>query len=436
METELNIGLSMELAAPLVVLCLAVSAFFAASETAVIGASRPRMHRLAQQGNTRATLLQKLFVDQESVISALLLGNNLVNILAASLTTAVLTDLFGQAGVFYATVAVTIMVVLFAEVLPKTYALLNADRVALVLAPAIHYAVVVLRPISGTLATIVRAIMKTLGSKAAAAHESAVASDETLRGAIEMHAASVHEAPEEKHMLRSILDLGDRTVASVMTHRADISLIDLDLAVPEILDQVLASPYTRIPLFRTQPDNIVGVLHAKAMLRSVHAHIGRLEELKIAEIATPPWFIPESTLLSNQLAAFRKRREHFALVVDEYGVLKGVVTLEDIIEEIVGDISDEHDLTVSGAIRQSDGAFICDGHVPVRDLNRQLGWQLPENVATTIAGLVIYEARRIPEIGQKFRYHGYRFEILARQDNRITSLRVMPPRPPPAQTAA
>ena len=435
MDPELDIGLSVEIALPLVVACLIISAFFSASETAITGASRPRMHRLAQQGSVRARQLQSLFAVQESVISALLLGNNLVNILAASLTTAVLTDLFGQAGVFYATIVVTLMVVVFAEVLPKTFALRNPDRIALVLAPAIRLAVVVLRPMSGALAAVVRTIMHVVRPRGAIADDTAAASDETLRGAIEMHAASVLEAPEEKHMLRSILDLGDRTVASVMTHRADITLIDKDLPVPEILDQVLASPHTRIPLYRDQPDNIVGVLHAKALLRAVHAQIGHLEDLKIAEIATPPWFIPESTLLSHQLAAFRKRREHFALVVDEYGVLKGVVTLEDILEEIVGDITDEHDVTVSGVARQPDGAFICDGHVPVRDLNRQLGWQLPEDVATTIAGLVIYEARRIPEVGQTFRYHGYRFEILERHENRITSLRVTPPTPSQAESA-
>jgi len=435
MEPELHIGLTPELAAPLVLLCLAVSAFFAASETAVIGASRPRMHRLAQQGNARARQLQTLFDDQESVISALLLGNNMVNILAASLSTAVLTDLFGQAGVFYATIAVTFMVVLFAEVLPKTYALLNADRIALVLAPAIRLSVLVLRPISGMLASIVKVMMRVMRLPVDRPSDTAAAADETLRGAIEMHGASVADAPEEKHMLRSILDLGDRTVVSVMTHRADMNLIDIDLPVPEILDQVLASPHTRIPLYRAQPDNIVGVLHAKALLRAVHADPGNPQNLKIGEIANPPWFIPEATLLSDQLAAFRHRKEHFALVVDEYGVLKGVVTLEDIIEEIVGDITDEHDEAVSGVVRQPDGSFVCDGHVPVRDLNRQLGWNLPEDGATTIAGLVIYESRRVPEVGQNFRYHGYRFEILARQDNRITSVRVMPPPPAPAAPA-
>lgn len=235
-------------------------------------------------------------------------------------------------------------------------------------------------------------------------------------------------------MLRSILDLGDLTVEEVMTHRGNITLIDAEQPAAAILEQVLSSPYTRIPIYRGQPDNIVGVIHAKALLRAIHANKENIDAVDVAAIATPPWFVPEATTLADQLQAFRHRREHFALVVDEYGALEGVVTLEDILEEIVGDITDEHDMPAIGVAPQADGSFVAEGKVSVRDLNREMGWRLPEDVATTVAGLVLHEARRIPEIGQTYTFYGYRFEILARERNRITSLRIIPPTPeePPA----
>ncbi len=426
MDAEINLHLPIEIAAPAVVLCLALGAYMSAAETAITGASAPRMHRLEQQGNKRAALVNQLLDRKDEAVSAVLLGNSVVNILSASLTTAVLTSLFGAAGVVYATIAVGLLVVVFAEVMPKTWALLRADRVALILAPSIQFTLFVLGPVARAVGWISRVFLRLLGVRAhtAGAEEHA----ELLRGAIDMHGddKTDEDAPAEKAMLRNVLDLGHRTVGDVMTHRANVALIDADDATDAIVTQMLAAPYTRIPLYRGQPDNVVGVVHAKDLFRAVKA-AGGPETVKIAEVMTSPWFIPESTILFDQLEAFRARHEHFAIVVDEYGALRGIITLEDIIEEVVGDIEDEHDAVKRGVVVRDDGSMVCQGTLPVRDLNRAYGWGLPEDVATTIAGLVLHEARRIPEVGQVYAFYGFRFEILKREGTRIAELRIVPP---------
>ncbi len=427
METDLHFDLPLEIACPLVVLCLMLGAYMSAAETAITGASRPRMHRLAQQGNKRATLVNSLLDRKDEAVSAVLLGNSVVNILSASLTTAVLTAVFGAAGIVYATIIVGIMVVIFAEVMPKTWALLRADRVALILAPSIVVTLAILGPMARAVAWISRFFLRLIGVHVDRSPEIDEHSD-LLRGAIELHGEgqSDEAAPAEKAMLRSVLDLGDRTVGDVMTHRGNVVLIDGDQPMDSIVTQMLEAPYTRIPVYRGEPDNIVGVIHAKDLFRAVKA-AGSPQAVKLDDVMTPPWFIPESTVLFDQLQAFRARHEHFAIVVDEYGALRGIVTLEDIIEEITGDIEDEHDAIKRGVIRREDGSLICRGDVPIRDLNREFGWGLPEDVAITIAGLVLHEARRIPEVGQTYAFYGFRFEILKREGTRIAELRIVPP---------
>jgi len=360
-------------------------------------------------------------------VSAVLLGNSVVNILSASLTTAVLTDLFGTAGIVYATAIIGVMVVVFAEVMPKTWALLRADRVALILAPSIVVTLAILGPMARAVAWISRLFLWLLGVRTDSSH-AAQEHNELLRGAIELHGVGHidEDAPAEKAMLRSVLELGDRTVGDVMTHRGNVVLIDAEEATEAIVNQMLAAPYTRIPLYRGQPDNIVGVVHAKDLFRAVRA-AGGPATVKIDDVMTKPWFIPQTTVLFDQLQAFRERHEHFAIVVDEYGVLQGIVTLEDIIEEIVGDIRDEHDPIKRGVLKREDGSLVSQGDVPIHNLNREFGWNLPEDVAITIAGLVLHEARRIPEVGQVYAFYGFRFEILKREGTRIAELRIIPP---------
>jgi Mg2+/Co2+ transporter CorB len=426
MDADIDFHLPPEVAAPLVVLCLILGAYMSAAETAITGASAPRMHRLEQQGNRRAAQVNRLLDRKDEAVSAVLLGNSVMNILSASLTTAVLTSVFGAAGIVYATIIVGALVVIFAEVMPKTWALLRADRVALILAPSILLTLTLLGPLARAVAWISRVFLHTIGVRPPTTGASDHA--ELLRGAIDMHGdhEADEDAPAEKAMLRNVLDLGDRTVGDVMTHRANVVLIDAEQPTDSIVTQMLAAPYTRVPLYRGQPDNVVGVVHAKDLFRAVKA-AGGPETVKIADVMTTPWFIPESTILFDQLEAFRARHEHFAIVVDEYGALRGIVTLEDIIEEIVGDIADEHDAIQRDVVQRDDGSLICQGTVPVRDLNRAYGWNLPEDVATTVAGLVLHEARRIPEVGQVYAFYGFRFEILKREGTRIAELRIVPP---------
>jgi Mg2+/Co2+ transporter CorB len=425
MEADLQLDVPLYIAGPAVLFCLLLAAYLSAAETAITGASRQRMHRLAQQGSKRATLVNNLLDRKDETVSAVLLGNNVVNIFSASLTTAVLTALFGAAGVVYATLAIGVLVVIFAEVMPKTWALLRADRVALILAPSIVVTLAILGPLARGVAAISRFFLGLMRVRTDSTPD-AGEQNELLRGAIEMHGEGEGDAPHEKAMLRSVLELGDRTVGDVMTHRGNVVLIDADQPTDEVVTQALAAPYTRIPLYRGQPDNVVGVMHAKDLFRAVKA-AGGPEGVKIDDVITTPWFIPESTVLFAQLQAFRARHEHFAIVVDEYGALRGIVTLEDIIEEIVGDIEDEHDAIKRGVVVRDDGSFVCQGDVPIRDLNREFGWGLPQDVAITIAGLVLHEARRIPEVGQTYAFYGFRFEILKREGTRIAELRIVPP---------
>jgi len=430
LAATLAADLTLWLSALAILVLLLLSAFFSGSETALTAASRPRMHQLENEGSSRARLVNRLREDKERLIGALLLGNNTVNILASALATSVLIRLFGDTGVAYATVGMTVLVVVFSEVMPKTYAINHADRTALAVARPVRAVVRVLAPITAAVAWLVARLMRLFGSDIRTV--SVGSSAEELRGAIELHrgeepAQEEEEARHERAMLRSILDLAEVSVAEIMTHRRTLVTVDAGQPPAQIVDGVLASPYTRLPLWKDEPDNIVGVLHAKALLREVRAQGGRLDTLDVVALAAQPWFIPDTTTLLDQLQAFRERREHFALVVDEYGTLMGVVTLEDILEEIVGDISDELDVQVAGVRPQPNGSYVIDGWVTIRDLNREFEWRLPDEQASTIAGLVLYEARMIPEVGQVFTFYGFRFEILRRQRHQITAVRVTPP---------
>jgi Mg2+/Co2+ transporter CorB len=409
----------------LILLLLLFSAFFSASETAVTAASRARMHTLEEQGDTRAGLVNRLRAQKERLLGAILLGNNLANILASSLATSILIAWFGSAGVAYATIVMTVLVLLFAEVLPKSFAIHHADRAALALAPALNAAVWIFAPVTLALTGIVRVLFRLFGVEVA----TGIAGDEheeELRGVIELHRGPAPETLHERRMLRSVLDLADVEVGQIMVHRKNVLAIEADVGPAAIIDQVIDSQHSRIPLWRGNPDNIVGVLHAKDLLRAVRREKGEIDRLDILALAAKPWFIPETTRLLDQLQAFRRRREHIALVVDEYGSFLGLVALEDILEEIVGDIADEHDVPATGVRAEPGGSYLVEGSVAIRDLNREFDWRLPEEDASTVAGLVLREARMIPEAGQVFTFHGFRFEVLRRHRNQITLLRVTP----------
>jgi Mg2+/Co2+ transporter CorB len=417
-----------------VVICLLLSFFFSGSETALIASSRARMLRLEQQGNREAAIINRLMMMRERLIGALLLSNNTVNIAASSLATSILLMWFGDVGVIYATVVMTVMVVVFAEVLPKTIAINAPDRMSLLVARPMSVLVRLLGPVLMGIEALVRGILRLFGLRIGE-DVPILSAHEELRGAVDLlH----HEGGVEKHdrdMFGAVLDLRELTVSDVMLHRTNMITLNADDPPEEIVHAVLAAPVTRLPLWREKPENIVGILHAKDLLRAIQAAGGDLSKVDIQAVALKPWFVPDVRPLAEQLKAFRRRKTHFALVVDEYGEVMGLVTLEDILEEIVGDISDEHDVPVTGVRPQPDGSVSVDGAVPIRDLNRAMEWSLPDDEATTIAGLVIHEARSIPEPGQTFTFHGFRFQVLRRNRNRITALRITPLHKPVARTA-
>ncbi len=435
MDGGIEIHLPAWFAISAIVLLMAISAFFSMGETALTSSSRPRIRALARKGNPRAKLVEKMRERQDEVLSAMLLGNNLVNVVASALATGALIALFGQAGVAYAAGIMTVLIVIFAEVLPKTLALNRADRVILAIAPTMRLSAQVLMPVNRTVQWIVR---RTLGLFGVHGRESgAEVSEEELRGAIELH-GELGEATIERAMLRSILDLAEVQVGQIMVHRRLVYSVDADQRASVLIEQVLAGPHTRVPLWRGQAENIIGVLHVRDLLQALRTHRANPDGINILEIAQRPWFVPESTTLIDQLSAFRRRHEHFAMVVDEYGAFMGVVTLNDILEEIVGDIGERAHFHVPGSRREPDGSYVVDGHVAIRDLNREYEWHLPDAEASTIAGLILAEARRIPDVGQVFTFHGFRFEILRRKRNQIASVRITPPpaeRRPEAQVA-
>jgi magnesium and cobalt exporter, CNNM family len=413
-----------------ILVCLLLSAFFAGSETALTASSRATMLRLAQDGNREAGTVNRLLASRERLIGALLLGNNAVNILASVLATSIFLVWFGNAGVIYATAVMTVVVVVFAEVLPKTIAFNAPDRIALLAARPMAFVVRALGPMLIGIEVLVRLILRLIGIRIGE-HQPILSAHEELRGAVDlMHRAGTVEKLD-RDMMGGLLDLRELTVADVMIHRTEMVTVCADDPPEEIVNEVLKAEFTRIPLWRGTPENIVGILHAKDLLRALKQAEGDFRRIDIMAIALPPWFVPDLRPLSEQLKAFRRRKTHFALVVDEYGEVEGIVTLEDILEEIVGDISDEHDVPVPGVRPQPDGSVNVDGAVPIRDLNRAMDWSLPDNEATTIAGLVIHEARSIPDVGQSFTFHGFRFRVLRRERNRITALRIQPlPRKP------
>ena len=399
-------------------LLILLSAFFSSSETALTAVSEARIHELALQGNKRANIIEKILAKKEKMISTILIGNNLVNIVVSVYATSFAISFFGELDLIFVTILLTRFLVIFAEVMPKTYAFNNADKLALAVAPVINIFILILTP-----ATFITEMLAKIVSKPKIKDEEA--QTEELRGMIRLHAGNESRGKERSKMMSSMLDLDEVTIEAVMTHRGGVTMIDIAEEPEDAFKIIGESPYTRIPIYSGTPDNIIGILHAKELFRTLRRrNFKDINSVKLSELMSQPYFAPETTLLLDQLEVFKTRREHFAVVVDEYGDFRGIVTLEDIIEEIVGEIDDETDIKVKGVKAQPDGSFIIDGSVTIRDLNRSLGWYLPDQNANTIAGLVLYESKTIPEPGQEFRFHNIRFRILQKKANFISQLRL------------
>ncbi len=410
-----------------IALLLIVSAFFSGSETALTAVSRGRMHQLEKDGSRAARNVNRLVADREKLIGALLLGNTFINILASSLATQLLETRFGPRAVAVTTAVMTVTILVFAEVLPKTLAIARTDRFALAVAGPLRRVVSILAPIAAAVQWLVWRVLFLFGVEPRE-DETTEAVHEEIRGAIALHHREGGVEREHRDMIGGILDLRKLTVADVMMHRTHMTSVDADLPARDIVAAVIDSQHTRVPLWRGEPENIIGILHTKHLALALVEHKGDLAACNVVGLATPPWFVPDTTTLEEQLDAFREQRTHFALVVDEYGALQGLVTLEDILAEIFGELPDEHQIVERPDVRRRpDGSYLIDGTVTIRDINRELEWNLPDEGATTIAGLVIQESQTIPEPGQRFAFFGYKFEVLRRQRNQITALRVTPP---------
>jgi Mg2+/Co2+ transporter CorB len=412
---------------------LVMSAFFSGSETALTASSRGKLRAQADKGSKGARIALKITEDNERLIGAVLLGNNLVNILAAALATALFTRIFGDSGVALATLAMTALVLVFSEVLPKTYAITNPETAASHVAAPIRIIVMVLSPVVAAVRALVRGILRLFGISTNP-DEAILSYHEEIAGALALgHSEGVVEK-EHRDRLLGALDLGHRTVEEIMLHRSQIETVNIDAPIEEIIAQCVNSTHTRLPAWRDDPENIVGVIHSRDLMREVHRLVrdaggsfDAVAKLNLTAVAREPYFVPETTPLDEQMRQFLTQRRHFALVIDEYGALLGLLTLEDILEEIVGEIEDEHDEDTPDPItRLPDGTIEIDGAMTIRDLNRAMDWSLPDEEANTVAGLVIHDAQMIPEAGQIFRFHGFRFEVVERADNRLTRLRIRP----------
>jgi Mg2+/Co2+ transporter CorB len=404
-------------------LLIIVSGFFSGAETGLTAASRARLNEMERRGSTRAKAALKLLEVPERLIGALLLGNNLANITASAVATAALIKIFGDSGAVIASGVMTALILIFAEVMPKTYAISHPERVSLMAAPIVRAIAAILGPIVLTVEVIVKTTLKLFGANIDD-NASVLSAHDELRGAIELHHKEDSLVKKDKDMLGGILDLKDLEVADVMVHRTKMVMLDGGAPLNDMIATMLKSGHTRLPVWKDKPDNIVGVLNAKSLFAALQKADGDANKVKLDDILTDPWFVPDTRPLEDQLNAFLRRKSHFAIVVDEYGEVQGLVTLEDIIEEIVGDIKDEFDAVATGVRKSKDGSFLIDGAVPLRDLNRAFDWRLPDEEATTLAGLVIHEARMIPTAGQVFVFHGFRFEVVKKKRQQITSIRV------------
>lgn len=399
---------------------LFLSGLFSATETAITAISIAKIHKLKSDGNKKAAIISKLRENKEKLISTILLANNGFNILSSTLATALLIDIFGNEGVIYATLIMTILIIIFAEIIPKTYALANPERVALAFARFLEVTVKICNPITRTISFTVEFIMKFLKIENSI---NLVSPTEEIKGAIDLHHSEGSVDQSDKFMLDGVFYLGETRVSEVMTHRRNMVTLNIEQDIRSLRVELKKIGHTRIPVWQDSPDNIIGILHTRDLLNSLLDNDDlSLDEVK--KLLTEPLFIHESTSLDEQLAEFKEKKARFALVIDEYGDILGMITIYDILEEVVGRIQDERDPVKEDLVVEGEN-YIVKGELTIRDLNRKLNWQLPDEEATTIAGLLIHEAERVPEVGENLCFYGFNFTILAKNLNQITSVRIV-----------
>ncbi len=405
-----------------ILLLLILSGFFSGSETALTASTRSRLTGLSNKGHKNAKTAIELLNKKESLIGAILLGNNLVNILASALATSLSIKIFGDTGVAYAVIIMTALIVIFAEILPKTYALTNSEKLALAVSPIFRPIVYLLWPVTWMMEKIVFFILSIFKIKLEKNMRVLSVEDE-IRGTLDLHHKEGRLYKSDKDMVTGVLDLAEVTVEDVMVHRSNMFTVNIDDDPKKILNSVINSSFTRIPVWQNNDENIIGIIHSKHLLKimSQNRDITRLDMM---QSLIKPLFIPETTSLKEQLKMHLNTKKKLAIVVDEYGVLMGMISLEDIMEEIVGDITDEIDEGLTTVVKNEDGTLTINGGTEIRDINRIYNWDLPEEEANTLSGLIIHESRSFPSEGQVFNYYGFIFEILEVKDNLIHKIKV------------
>lgn len=401
---------------------LAISALLAAIETAVTASSPGKMHKLKAEGNKRAAIVLNVLRVKEKVISTMLIGNSIANTVCTTIATGLFIDLLGDhVGTIVSSMVMAFTIIIFAEVVPKAIAVAKAEKLALLTSPTIIIILKFLEPINDLLHIMVRAFCFIFRIDL----NQEVSGTDEVRGVIEHHHQEGNVYKMDRDMLEGILDIRNMTVSEIMVHRSNMVTINANSPTKQIIEYALASPNTRIPLWQDSKDNIIGILHLRDLLKALYDNNRNPEKVDINKLISEPWFIPDNALVIHQLNAFRERKSHFACVVDEYGDLQGIITLEDILEEIVGQISDEYDSVKDKIVRNSDYEFIIDGSVTIRDINRELNWNLPDDNATTIAGLIIHEMERIPNQEEALEIFNLRIKILKKAANKIETIQVV-----------
>jgi len=407
--------------------CLAVfvplifSCLLSAAETAITAVSTAKLHKLKKDGSKQAIVITELKEDKEGLISTILFANNLCNIISSTMATAFLIGMFGDEGVIYATFIMTILIIIFAEILPKTYAIASPEKVALKFSNFLRITVLICRPIVRLINTIIAYINKLFKLNEHSQQHLVSPTDE-IKGAIDLHHKQGSVDQHDKYMLDGVFYLSETDVNKVMTHRKNMHSIDLNLSLKEILNQVKEIGHARIPVWKENPDNIIGILNTRELLNK-NINNNSIKTININEAISEPMFVHENTALDEQLVEFKARKSRFAIVIDEYGDIQGIITLSDILEEVIGHIQDENDKE-SEEIILNGNTCLVKGEMPIRDINRMLSWHLPEEEASTIAGLIIHEAEKIPEIDEVFNFYGFEFTILARKNNQLTNIKI------------
>lgn len=406
-----------------IVILIILSALFACSETSVTAASRAKIYRLANEGNKYAKKLEKLLKNRQILIGSMLIGNNAVNILASVLATSVFLSFFGEAGLIYATISMTLIVIIFAEIAPKNFALKDPDKLAILLTPLINFVVKILRPFTIFIQKIVDSLIDKVFFKNNQLDKEEQL--EEIRDTIDLKHQEGSIFKYDKDLIDGVLDLSDTELDEIMVHRREIKSINIDLEIDQIISQALTLKFSRIPLWQENEENIVAILHVRKLLKFLHVNQGITTNFKLEEVTSKPWFVPATNNLRSQLFAFRKKRNRFALIVDEYGALLGLVTLEDILEEIVGEIGEDGNKSAIEIIKVKSGAYKISGRTMIRDINKKLDWNLSQDSdAYNLTAFIINNLGRIPNEKEKFNIEQYYFEILKKRNNDLVLIKV------------